>query len=177
MKTYNAIEVAQWLLAEAQNQNLTITPMQLQKILYYCQGEYIGMTGHPLFFDDIEAWEHGPVTPSVYREYRAYGRDPITPTPCKIPEDLEGFIRHCIREKGSLSAYQLRKATHNESPYMTTRLNHVITIDKLKEFFVKEMYGPDEEDIYVPDYTAEQAIEKAASFFTEDELNDLISTL
>jgi uncharacterized phage-associated protein len=60
-----------------------ISPLKLQKLLYYCQGFNLGAYNHPLFKEDIEAWEHGPVVVSVWRSYRIYGSRAID-----VPEPL-----------------------------------------------------------------------------------------
>ncbi len=40
--------------------------MKLHKLLYYAAGWHLGFTGEPLFDEDIEAWQYGPVVPSIY---------------------------------------------------------------------------------------------------------------
>lgn len=36
-----------------------ISNLKLQKLLYYCQGFVLALTGKTLFDNDILAWEHG----------------------------------------------------------------------------------------------------------------------
>jgi len=43
-----------------------ITPLALQKILYYIQGIYMVLFGKELFSEECEAWIHGPVFKDVY---------------------------------------------------------------------------------------------------------------
>lgn len=176
-KQYSALEVSKWILSEAERQGIRLTPMQLQKLLYYVQGEYIGMTGKPLFAEAIEAWQHGPVVPEVYRAYKVYGRTPINPVPCEIPEDLASYIRYCVSSRGRMSAAELRNATHGETPYNNAENDGVISVEALRDFFTPAMYGPDEEDIYTPDYTAEEAINITAEQMTEKELDELVQAL
>ena len=42
-----------------------ITPLALQKALYYVQGFYYAFEGQFLFEEDCEAWVHGPVYRNV----------------------------------------------------------------------------------------------------------------
>ena len=43
---------------------------KLQKLCYYAQAWYVTIKNKPLFEDDIEAWVHGPVVPSLYSQYK-----------------------------------------------------------------------------------------------------------
>ena len=54
-----------------------ITPLALQKALYYIQGFYYAFIKEFLFEDDCEAWVHGPVYRDVYKKYKEYRFDPI----------------------------------------------------------------------------------------------------
>lgn len=38
-----------------------IDPLKLQKLVYFAAGEYIALTGTPMFPEALEAWDHGPV--------------------------------------------------------------------------------------------------------------------
>ena len=60
-------DVARYILSrQDQNAGDTISNMKLQKLVYYAQGFALAITGKPLFQEDIEAWEHGPVAPALY---------------------------------------------------------------------------------------------------------------
>jgi uncharacterized phage-associated protein len=52
---------------------LSVSPLKLQKILYYVQAWYMVFYGreHTLFAERPQAWVNGPVYPTVYREYRS----------------------------------------------------------------------------------------------------------
>ena len=49
--------------------------MQVQKLVYISHGWYLGLTdGDPLVTNErVEAWEYGPVYPSVYYAFMKYG--------------------------------------------------------------------------------------------------------
>ena len=67
-----------YLNYEIQGQDADITPMKLQKLLYYCQGYSLALTGKPIFYEEIEAWKNGPVVESVYQEYKKYKNNVIS---------------------------------------------------------------------------------------------------
>lgn len=54
-----------------------MSPMKLQKILYYAHGWNLGLRLGPLLDDRVEAWKWGPVIPTVYHEFKRFGNDPI----------------------------------------------------------------------------------------------------
>ena len=45
----------------------------LQKLLYYSQGFSLAITGKPLFEEDFEVWQMGPVIPALYEKH---GKEP-----------------------------------------------------------------------------------------------------
>ena len=54
------------------------TQMQLHKLIYYGHGWYLGHVGEPLLDEAVQAWQYGPVLPSIYDEFRMFGANPIT---------------------------------------------------------------------------------------------------
>lgn len=56
-----------------------VTNLQLQKILYLTQMQYMGVKdGIRLVDADFEAWDYGPVDPLLYRKVKKFGADPIS---------------------------------------------------------------------------------------------------
>ncbi len=49
-----------------------VTPLSLQKMLYYVQGFYYAFFNLFLFDEDCEAWIHGPVYKDVYDRFKDY---------------------------------------------------------------------------------------------------------
>ena len=150
---YKALDIAKWLINEAVQYNITITPMKLQKLLYYAQAYALGMSGEPLFNDEIQAWKHGPVIPVVYNAYSKYGRAPITETDtAQIGEDVASLIRSVIKDKGYFSALELSEMTHNELPWQEAFKGWdgygtmpVITPDAIEDYFAAKFWTSDEE--------------------------------
>jgi uncharacterized phage-associated protein len=75
---YDARSIANSFLAIAKKSHAQLTPMKLQKLVYYAHGWSLGLGGRPLIDEPVEAWKWGPVVPSVYHEFKKYGADPIT---------------------------------------------------------------------------------------------------
>lgn len=76
---YSAVTIAEYVIDRCyRGLNHPINNMQLQKILYFIQGEYLAKFDIPLFYDDFKAWRNGASIPEVYYKYEFYISDPIT---------------------------------------------------------------------------------------------------
>ena len=54
-----------------------ISPMKLQKLMYFVACEYQKRTHTALFSEPFEVWKYGPVLRSVYDEFKSYGKNSI----------------------------------------------------------------------------------------------------
>lgn len=72
--------IANNVLARAFSEHIDVTPMKLQKILYFVASEYHQRAGRPLFGyrDRFEAWEYGPVLDHVHTKFKPFSGAPIT---------------------------------------------------------------------------------------------------
>lgn len=120
--TKSRIEIAiPYLLSQCED----ITPLALQKALYYIQGFYYAFYGSFIFTENCEAWVHGPVYRDIYLRYKDYHFDPIAKVDAfdasvlKANEKaiFDGVIRNICCYSGKV----LDQFTHNESPWLTTR--------------------------------------------------------
>jgi len=68
----NIHDVARFVGLSLISKQMTVSPLKLQKILYYIQAWYMVFFGreNTLFADKPQAWVNGPVYPSIYKEYR-----------------------------------------------------------------------------------------------------------
>src|SRR5437868_5201035 len=84
-------EVARCLLALSGKDHREITPLQLQKLVYYAYAWVLVVNKRRLFEERIEAWPNGPVVPSLYRKLKTLGSSPIP----------ENFLRSMSEEEMS----------------------------------------------------------------------------
>ncbi|MBZ7623492.1 DUF4065 domain-containing protein [Klebsiella michiganensis] len=77
---YSAQAVANAFIDRAQKGFIPdLTPMKVQKLLFYTQSWYLRFNqGNPLFDDNFERWRFGPVIPSIYHELKPYGYHTVT---------------------------------------------------------------------------------------------------
>ncbi|MCL1999642.1 MAG: DUF4065 domain-containing protein [Turicibacter sp.] len=64
--------IANSILEKAFAENIAITPMKLQKLLYFTYKRYLQETDTPMFEEYFEVWTWGPVLPSVYKRLKDY---------------------------------------------------------------------------------------------------------
>lgn len=69
--------VANSILERSIRDNIPVTPMKLQKLLYLTSVVYQNRTGQRLLSEPFQAWKWGPVSRSIYDEFRSYGASPI----------------------------------------------------------------------------------------------------
>lgn len=139
-----AIEASKFLLTldDPDDGDLT-SNLKLQKLLYYSQGFHLALYNESLFPEPIEAWQHGPVCPVVYRHFKQYdgGAIPMPEgfDPSSIPEQARGVLKEVHRAYGQFSAWRLRELTHKEPPwanhYRPEARGIVIPIEEMKTFF------------------------------------------
>lgn len=135
-----ATNVAKYILTLSdEDEGDLISNLKLQKLLYYCQGFSLAITGKPLFQAQLKAWVHGPVVPEVWHAYREFGPGSI---PCpndfepdSLTADEKSVINEVYNVYGQFSAWKLRDMTHSEAPWAETEKNAVITHERLLEYF------------------------------------------
>lgn len=74
---YTAIDLSKYIVSKCTQDDCPISNLQLQKILYYIQKEFL-KNDSLAFPDDIEAWQFGPVVPNVYYHFCGFGAMPIS---------------------------------------------------------------------------------------------------
>lgn len=107
-----AIQCAAFLVSHACENNKLISNLQLQKMLFFAQVDYMQKHAwNKLFDDEIHAWQYGPVIPYVYNAYSRYGGSPILRPELSLDDakfDIESFKhdreQHSIDMRASLES-------------------------------------------------------------------------
>jgi uncharacterized phage-associated protein len=117
----SGLVVANKLIELCNKQDIEITHLKLQKLLYFVQHLYFEKFKTVLFDDKIVAWKLGPVVSALYRVFMDYLDNPI-PTENIYRVDTTGLnknaleiIEKVVKEYGSLSAFKLVEKTHEEN--------------------------------------------------------------
>ena len=130
-----------------------VTPLALQKLLYYSQAFYNMFTEKNLFEDDCEAWVYGPVYREVYDYYKDYkGKGINSDEDIRLDNYIEEYVVDAvIRYFGCYNTSILVSMTHLEKPWIFSRKglsddqasNKIIEKDLINSYFkeVKDKYN------------------------------------
>lgn len=121
-----ATKVAQYFLTRKE-----LTPKKLQKLVYYAYAWFVALNNdsaddikNVLFAEVPQAWVHGPVFPSLFREYREYGWNEVKKLKGRIKfanDDVQALLEVIWSKFGGYSADELEAMTHNELPWREAR--------------------------------------------------------
>ena len=141
-----------------------VTPLMLQKLLYFIQGVYSALYGKPIFEEDCRAWAHGPVYPEVYELFRDFKYNPIDDarfalfegTMDALTEKEKKVIDLVVNTFGMYGGKVLERITHNEEPWKEARKGYGDSIpssellpkDRIMRYYVaiNQKYGIGTED-------------------------------
>jgi uncharacterized phage-associated protein len=71
---FPSVAVANEFLTIARSKGTPLTPMKLQKLVYFAHGWFLALNpGQPLISERVEAWKYGPVIRALYSQFRDYG--------------------------------------------------------------------------------------------------------
>lgn len=115
--------LANCLLREAANRGELLTPLKLQKLMFYADAWHMALFGNEIVDEQFEAWVHGPVAVSQFRRFKDYQWRPIDAAIDKMEmtKDEKLFLADILNEFGGESAIALEKMTHSELPWIEAR--------------------------------------------------------
>lgn len=140
-----------------------VTPLMLQKLLYFIQGVYSALYGRPIFMEDCMAWIHGPVYPEVYDLFRDFKYNPIDDarfallegTADALTDEEKRVIGLVVNTFGIYGGKVLERITHNEKPWKEARKGYddsvpsseLLPKERIMKYYmsVHEKYGIDKE--------------------------------
>lgn len=124
-----------------------LTPLKLQKLVYYCQAWSLVWEERPLFYEEFEAWANGPVSPTLYEKHKGtyvINGDFLSEfTEHDFSDEDAQTIRVVVGFYGSKEPFYLSELTHKESPWrdargnipMGAKCNNVITKESMREYY------------------------------------------
>ena len=144
-----ALDVANFFVDLANNTvEECMTNLRVNKFLYFAQAWSLVRLNKPLFEEEIQAWQLGPVVPSVYRAFQPCGYDRIKDVATDYsleafsPEQIE-LLLDVARYYGQYSSTKLIDMTHEkggpwDEVYEMGVPFIVISKDNMKNYFSKE---------------------------------------
>lgn len=164
---YNVLQVSQYIINYSIENDIQITNLKLQKLLYYTQAAFLTEYDEPCFEEEIEHWRHGPVVSKVYSHYKGYIDKNINDIQheCldmyidananiavrKIIYNINDFyiedielINNIIQSYRNTDPWDLVEKTHEEDPWTETHTNEIIDKKRIQSYFYKHrerIYG------------------------------------
>ena len=145
MAKFTALDIANFFVQLSNALPETdITNLKLNKLCYYAQGWSLARLGYPLFDEEIQAWEYGPVIPSIYHTFKVCGKAPIEAPSADFDESVLSsdeltLLTDVFISYGKYAPSALVQMTHMPgSPWSNVyeeRENNPIGISLLKEYF------------------------------------------
>lgn len=120
---YSAMQVANAFIQRALDNRLEgLTPMKLQKLMFFAQSWYIKKNKKRLINDEFVRWQYGPVVQSVYYEFsKNRGTEIKNKAKNALGKDFnsqldrvdEAFLDDIINVYGEYNGWQLSDMTHH----------------------------------------------------------------
>lgn len=128
-----------------------VTPLMLQKLLYFVQGIYSALYNQPMFMEDCRAWVHGPVYEEIYDLFKEFKYNPIDDARFAIiggSKDVltieeKDVIDIVLKTFGMYGGKTLERITHEEDPWIIARKGYdddvpshaIIPKESIKRYF------------------------------------------
>ncbi len=156
--SYKVAGIANEFLDRASAAGRAITAMHLQKFCYMAHGFDLALFNRPLTVEKPEAWDYGPVYPTLYDSLKKFGSGAVTAPICVNNWAKEDRVRGDVvraslsneetqlidtiwKDYGNFEAFQLSALTHEDnSPWAKIYkpgIKHLVIPDSLiKDYFV-----------------------------------------
>lgn len=112
-------DIARWFLSKE-----AMTQKKLQKLCYYAVAWGWALMDREIATDsEFQAWIHGPVSPTLYAEYKNYGWNNI-PKEGQMPiflSDIKELLESVWDTYGDKGGNELEAISHRERPWLEAR--------------------------------------------------------
>ncbi len=120
-----------------------ITPMKLQKLLYYIK-VWTLVAEQEIVSASFEHWNFGPVNREVYDSYKQYGKGIIDSNQLNniyINESEKKIVDFIVENYIKFDAFTLSAMTHMEEPWRETQRNDIIPNDLIKSYYREQYFA------------------------------------
>lgn len=165
---FHPAAIANYLLLLAEGERKSLSPMQVQKLVYFAHGWHLGYGRGPLSSDEVQAWRWGPVFPDLYHAVKKWGSGSIAEpiSILRVTQDSDGYvverdepvipsddtdftvqlIERVWEQYGDMEGWALSQLTHaQDGPWYKARMksdgarNVVIPDDSIREYFERKL--------------------------------------
>ena len=112
---HDARAVANSILRRAEGDE-GLTPLQVQKLVYFCHAWMLAVYGRPMLAQPFQAWLYGPTVPSLHRSLKHFGAEPVNRLIggfgiAQLDEQQTRIAHQVFAKYGHLSGTHLMKLT------------------------------------------------------------------
>ena len=142
---HGALDIANEFILRGIDAGRPLTPMEVQKMMYFAHGWMLAIFGRPLHTDAWRAWQYGPVLPRVYHKLRNYRGNPIQDAIAGGRADMDADETYIVDEVFRLySPYkgiELSAWTHvSGSPWEQARSHSPGGIPIIYDAYIKDYF-------------------------------------
>lgn len=151
-------DLAEFVIRYCNLNNIPISNLKLQKLLYYIQAWHlVYFDKHPLFSNQPEAWVNGPVYREIYNDYKPYSYLDIrlgfevsnkesyqkALDKLALTEDQEKYMQSVLDHFSNKTPDELVLRTHRDAPWNEARkglglldyTDEIITYDLMYNYY------------------------------------------
>lgn len=119
--TYAPTTVAREMLSIARGEDRPLTPLELMKLTYISHGWSLCLRDVGLVSEKAQAWQYGPVYPSLYHALKGFRASPVREVPLssaepfgkdELSDDDKGLLKSVFQAYKGLNGVQLSALTH-----------------------------------------------------------------
>lgn len=142
---YSAIAIANAFIKQTNDGRFNnLTPMKLQKLMFFAQSWYLKSNDSALFDGYFERWQYGPVLPEIYHEFKIFGAKEINKFGSSMLSECQTidsndyqvieFLEQIINAYGDYSGTQLSWMTHQpETAWSKGQVGTLINYQEMSE--------------------------------------------
>ncbi len=132
--------LADYLICESRERGENLTPLKLQKLMFYADAWHLALYGTEITDEQFQAWVHGPVALSQFHRFKDLKWRPIMVDVEKpaLDEHLRKHLDEIIDVFGSETAVALEIMTHEEKPWLEAR-EGIASDEPCKNYISKEV--------------------------------------
>ena len=123
---YSACELADYLLRKVNRPaGESINLMKLNALLYYCEAWSLAVFERELIEEELQAWDHGPVFPSVWERLKHKGWNNLEAddlnSATALDEETTGLLDDVYQAYGDFPMPDLEKMIKKDAPWKDAR--------------------------------------------------------
>lgn len=133
-------ELAKYLIKSYETNNnaeFEKSELKLQKLMYFAQREAIAITGEPLFENQFEGWQYGP----VLTELRHFFKEDQSKSVIDLDETSKYIIDNTVTRYGKYEPWYIANLSHKETSWKNSRKglsdnekgNNLIKLEDIKK--------------------------------------------